>query len=82
MADRFAAVFEHIQGRQGMVDPFPDLRRGDPQVFRSESHILFHDGADQLVVRVLKNHSHPLADFQQLLPVTGRGGETGNKNFA
>lgn len=36
----------------------------DPrQIFRTKGHILFHNGSDDLVIRVLKHHAHRLANL-------------------
>ena len=55
----------HIYRLQGLIHPLADLFRGDAQIFRCKGHILLHHIGDDLVVRVLKHHTHRAADVQQ-----------------
>ena len=53
------------------VHPLPDLRRGNPQIFRAEGYIFLDHAGDNLVVRVLKDHPDLAADSQEIFRVCG-----------
>ena len=66
-----AAVLVHAHGPQTLFHSFPDLLRGNAQVLRTESHVLLHQLADNLVIRVLEHHPRPLADGPDLFLLAG-----------
>ena len=68
---RVGDEFIHAHGPQCRVHPAADFLRGHPQVLRGEGHILFHHVGNDLVVRILEHHTHPLADGQKKLLVQG-----------
>ena len=43
---------------EGIVYPLPDFISGKPNIFRPEADILFHNGRNNLIIRILKDHSH------------------------
>ena len=64
---RMFPVLIHAYGLQAFLHPLPDLLRRHTHILGAESHIFFHYLADNLIIRVLKNHSGSLADFPQIL---------------
>ena len=64
-------IFIHSNRFQGIVHPFPNRFRRQPQIFRSERHIFLHDRCNDLVVRILKHHAHVLSDVVQLFFIAG-----------
>ena len=53
----------HADSGQSITDALTDFFRRDTQIFRSESDIFFYDGCDDLIIGILENHAHILADF-------------------
>ena len=68
----FFAEFIHAHSLQGFVHPAADLRRRDAEVFRTEGHVVFHHGRDQLVVRILEHHAAAAPDLPGILRVCRR----------
>ena len=68
---RVLPVFVHPHRLEGVVHPAADLLRRDAEVFGAEGHVLFHDGGDELIIRVLQHHPHRAADLILLLFVRG-----------
>ena len=62
---RMLPVGGHPNRIKALIDTFPDILRMDAQIFRSEPYILFHHRTDDLVIRILENHSGLLAYFPQ-----------------
>ena len=48
---------------QCKIHTFSYFFRRHAQIFRTESHIFLHHGSDKLVVWILENHAHLLADI-------------------
>ena len=48
---------------QCLFHPLFEFFRRHAHIFRAEGHVLFHRGADDLVVRVLENHAGVAADL-------------------
>ena len=63
---RVADELPHAHIPEGIIHPAADLLRGDAQVLRGEGHVLLHHVGNDLVVRVLKDHAHPLADGEKV----------------
>ena len=55
----------------GVVDAAAHLAGGHAQVLQGKGHVLFHHGGHDLVVGVLKDHAHLLADVVELGVVGG-----------
>ena len=64
-------VFQHIDRFQALLHTFPDFLCGHSHVFRAESHILFHNRPDDLVVRILEYHSRALAHIPEIFFLPG-----------
>ena len=65
---------------ESVVYPLPDFIGGKPDIFRPEADILFHNGRNNLIVRILKDHSH-FSSYREnvlLLPTV----HSGNQNCA
>ena len=58
-------VLIHIHLLQGLVHPAADLGAGNAQILRAKCHILLHHIGNDLIVRVLKHHSHVPADHHE-----------------
>ena len=63
-----------------VIHPAADFFRRHPKVFQGKGHILFHHGGNNLIVRVLKHHAHPLADVIQARLI--RGGDALHRHGA
>ena len=61
---RFLGVFRHADSFQRLVDTHADFLGRHAVVLKAESHILFHNRRDNLVVRVLENHARVLTDIE------------------
>ena len=73
-------VLIHIHRFQGLIHPFADFQRRNPQILRSKSHILLHHAGHQLVIRILLNQAYPAAHFK--LPCLVLGIDTVDKHTA
>ena len=62
---------QQIDPGQSLVNRQPDLWLGETQVFRSECHIFFNGGPNDLVVRILEYHAALAPDFPDALIVPG-----------
>ena len=67
LVGRKFSVLIHAYSLQALFHPLPDLFRGDSHVFRTESYIFIHHRTNDLVVRILKNHSGCLTDIPDVL---------------
>ena len=47
-------VVVHADKLQRFIDAPPDFTRGNPKIFRPESHVFFNCGSNNLVVGILK----------------------------
>ena len=56
---------------QRLLHTAGDLRAGNTQVFRAKGHILFHHVGDDLIIRILENHTHITADADQKFLIGG-----------
>ena len=65
------AVGAHAYDLQRTVHPFPDLCRGNAQVFRRKGYILLHHIGNNLVIRILKHHPNRSPHIQPLLIISG-----------
>ena len=63
---RVATVCLHMYGRERIINAVIDLLAGKPQVLRPKGNVLLHDRRDQLIVRVLEDHTCRLADVQKV----------------
>ena len=61
----------HPHGIEREVYAPADLFPRDADVFRPEGDVVFHDGGDGLVIRILKDHARVPADLKRLLVVRG-----------
>ena len=68
---RIFPKFIHSHCFQAFLYPLPDFLCGDSHIFRSESHILFHNLSDNLVVRVLEHHPGCLPDIPEPVFLSG-----------
>ena len=66
-----ADELRHAHIPEGVVHPAADLCTGDAQVLRGEGHVLLHHVGNDLVVRVLEDHAHPLADGEEVCSLGG-----------
>ena len=58
-------VFIHIHLFQGIIHTPADNRTCHTQILRAKGHILLHHIGDNLVIRILKHHTHRSADLDQ-----------------
>ena len=65
------AEFVHSHRLQAFFHTFPDLLRGNSHVLRAKAHILFYHLTDDLIIRVLENHSGFLSDIPKLIFLFG-----------
>ncbi len=63
MMRRFVAQLQRANGPERILDPFADTLFIQTQVERAEGHVIEDRGHEELVVGVLKDHPHPLANF-------------------
>ena len=68
---RVGYILVHSHRAQRVVHPPPDFLRRHAQILRRERHVLFHHIGDNLIVRVLEHHPHPLAHGQQQFLIPG-----------
>ena len=61
----------HAHGGEGVIHLFPNFLRGHAQVLRGKGHVLLHHIGNNLVIRVLEHHAHPLADRQKQSLIRG-----------
>ena len=61
----------HPHHDERLINTLTDLRRGQPEVCRAEGHILFNGHANNLIIGVLKNHSHPAPDLFEVFVIPG-----------
>ena len=54
---RMLCIFLHSDYLQSLVYPLPDFLCRYTHIFRTESYIFFYDISDNLVIRILKDHS-------------------------
>ena len=64
-------VLQHPHGFQAFFHAFPDILRGHAEIFRPKSHIFFHHGSDDLVIRILKDHACRLPHRQKFSGISG-----------
>ena len=64
-------VFIHPHRLEGLVHPAADFGGLHPVVLQGKGHVLLHNGGDDLVVRILEDHPHPLADVVEVLFLPG-----------
>ena len=64
-------VLIHSHRLEGLIHPPADLLGGNANVLQPKGHIFLHNGGDDLVVRVLKDHPHLLTDVIEALLVLG-----------
>ena len=60
-------VRNHIDGFERTIHTCPDLVGRYTDVLRSETDILLDDGSDDLVIRILENHTGFLSDVPDFL---------------
>ena len=60
------AVSGHSHRFQTLIHPLPDIFCGNTQIFRAKSHIFFYNCADDLIIRILKNHAGLLTDIPDI----------------
>ena len=58
---RAVRVFFHAHGGQCPVHPRAYLVPRHAYVFRPEGNVLFNNGGNKLIIRILEHHAHPLA---------------------
>ena len=63
------SVNRHIDPFQGIADALLDFLRRHAQIFRAKGYVLFYDGGDDLVVRILKNHAYLLPYIPHIIGV-------------
>ena len=63
---RLLAVLQHSDLSQAVIHPRPDLICRNSDILRTEPDILLDHRSDDLVVRILENHTRLLADFPYL----------------
>ena len=59
------AVFQHSHGFEALFYALPDFLCGNTHIFGAEADVLFNNLADDLVVRILKDHAGCLADVPE-----------------
>ena len=64
---RFLSEFPHTNTLQGALHAGPDLLSRDADIFRTESDVLLDNRRDDLVVRILENHTGLLSDRKLIL---------------
>ena len=62
----FVPVLDHTDLCQGFLHSRPDFIGRNAHVFRAESDILLDDRSDNLVIRILKDHTCLLPNFPEL----------------
>ena len=68
---RMLAVGVHIHLLQCLIHPISNFRTGNSKIFRAKCHILFYHIGNDLIVGVLKYHSHIPANRHDPLLVGG-----------
>ena len=68
---RMFAVGIHPHSFQAFFHSLPDFLCGNAHVFRPESHILFHNLSDDLIIRILENHSCALTHIPDICLIAG-----------
>ena len=64
-------ILRHSHHGQGLIHAPADLGRRQAQVLWPKGHIFLHNGCDNLIVRVLKHHAHPLANVPDSAGIFG-----------
>ena len=60
------AVSGHSHRFQTLIHPLPNIFCGNTQIFWTKSHIFFYNCADDLIIRILKNHAGLLTDIPDI----------------
>ena len=68
---RMGGIFRHVHGLERLIDPSLDLMRFHAEVFQAKGDVFLHNGGDDLVIRVLKDHADLLPDVPDALFVAG-----------
>ena len=63
---RMMTIRHHTYRFQTFIHPLPDILRGNTHIFRTESHIFFHDRSYDLVVGVLEYHPRFLTNLPDI----------------
>ena len=66
---------------EGVVYPPPDFVGRKPDIFRTETDILFHNGRNNLIIRILKDHSHFSSDRENVLLLPTVHSRNKNRTF-
>ena len=61
----FIGLIGHTDCGQRIVHTFAQFGPGQPQIFAGKGHVFLHHGRNDLVVRVLEDHTCGLADVKQ-----------------
>ena len=61
----------HPDSLQALLHTLPDFLCGNAQIFRAKAHVLLNDLTDDLIIRVLENHTGLLADIPQIAFIRG-----------
>ena len=72
----------HLNFCQSRIYPLANLRRCDAEVLGAKADILFYNGGDKLIVRVLKHHADAAADFQKIFFLRGIQPCNGDRAFS
>ena len=70
-----------MHSEEGVVYPLPDFISGKPDIFRPEADILFHNGRNNLIIRILKDHSHFSSDRENVLLLPTVHSRNQNRTF-
>ena len=64
-------INRHLYPFQGISYALTDFFRRHAEILRTKGHVLFYDGCNDLVIGILEDHAHLLADIPDMLGVIG-----------
>ena len=67
----FIGISAHAYRRKSAFNPGNHLFRRDAEILQTEGNVFLDDSGDDLVVRILENHTGPLADLPDELFIPG-----------